>query len=130
MVRHVLYWFVLMLVAVANGALREMVYGPAMAEQTAHQVSTLTGILLTGLAAWGWFRFRPLTSWAQARVVGACWLVMTLIFEFGFGHYVAGTPWERLLQDYDMAAGRLWPLFLLWVLAMPFVFYRVRPRAR
>lgn len=28
-------------------------------------------------------------------------------------------PWSRLLADYDLAAGRLWPLVLLALLLMP-----------
>ena len=51
-IRHILFWFVLMLVAVCNGILREATYGKRMSELTAHQISTVTGILLAGAVVW------------------------------------------------------------------------------
>lgn len=123
--RHLLFWFVLMLVAIANGTLREWLMGPGLTELAAHQLSTLTGILSTGLAVWLFSRVWPLISPSQAWLVGCCWLLFTLLFEFTFGHFVAGHPWARLLHDYNLAAGRVWPLFLLWVAIMPYLFYRI-----
>lgn len=123
--RHILFWFVLMLVAIGNGMLREATYGKRVAELTAHQISTLTGILITGLVVWGFSRAWPLESQVQAWTVGISWLVLTLSFEFLFGHYVAGHPWGRLLQDYNLLAGRVWVVFLIWVVAMPFIFYKL-----
>jgi hypothetical protein len=40
-------------------------------------------------------------------------------FEFGFGHYVSGAPWTELLADYDVRAGRLWPLVLFTTIVAP-----------
>jgi hypothetical protein len=59
-------------------------------------------------------RWRPVSG-RQAIAVGLIWLVMTVAFEFVFGHYVAGHSWERLLYDYDLPAGRLWSLVLAWI---------------
>ena len=116
---YLLWWFVLALVAVGNGALREALLADRLAERTAHQLSTLTLVLATGLVtAWLARRVRPRDD-AQAWRLGLAWLVLTLAFECGFGRWVAGHSWERLLADYDLAAGRLWPLFLAWVLVLP-----------
>jgi len=123
--RHLFFWFVLMLLAIANGILRETLLTPRFTELTAHQISTLSGIVLTGLAVGLFARRWPLASPSQAWLVGICWLMSTLLFEFTFGHYVAGHAWARLLQDYNLSAGRVWPLFLLWVTVMPYLFYRV-----
>jgi hypothetical protein len=49
---------------------------------------------------------------------------MTLAFEFLFGHFVAGHSWARLLQDYNLLAGRVWVLLLAWVALAPYLFYR------
>ena len=122
---HILFWFVLMLIAIGNGALREMAYGQAVGELQAHQISTLTGILFSGLAVWAFSRLYPLPSEYQAWLVGISWLALTLAFEFIFGHFVMGHSWTTLLQDYNLFAGRLWLLFLLWILAMPYVFYKL-----
>jgi hypothetical protein len=51
--------------------------------------------------------------------VGALWVGLTVAFEFGFGHYVMGAPWEVLLADYDILRGRLWPLVLAANLVAP-----------
>lgn len=123
-IRHIFFWFVLMLVAIGNGILREVIFGQHVIELAAHQISTLTGIVFTGLAVWLFARIWPLASQSQAWVVGISWLLLTLIFEFTFGHYVAGHSWARLLQDYNLFAGRVWVVFLLWVAIMPYIFYK------
>lgn len=123
--RHLFFWLVLMLLAIANGILRETLLSPRFTELAAHQLSTLSGIVLTGLVAGLFARRWPLASPSQAWLVGICWLMFTLLFEFTFGHYVAGHSWARLLQDYNLSAGRVWPLFLLWVAVMPYLFYRL-----
>ena len=38
--------------------------------------------------------------------IGAAWVVLTVIFEFGFGHYVDGKSWSELLENYNLPAGR------------------------
>jgi hypothetical protein len=119
LLRYLAFWFVLAVVAIANGTLRQFVYGPWMTELTAHQLSTLTGILFTGLAVAAFHRRYPIPTARQAVSIGAAWLAMTIAFEFGFGHYVAGHPWQALLADYNLAAGRLWALFLAWIALLP-----------
>jgi hypothetical protein len=61
----------------------------------------------------------------QAIVIGLIWLGLTVVFEFLFGHYVMGNPWERLLHDYNLLAGRVWVFVLIWITIAPYVFYRI-----
>lgn len=124
--RYTFAWIILLVVAIANGALREAVYKSRLGELRAHQVSTLTGMILFGIIIWGLSRLWPLASAKQAWTVGFIWLALTLAFEFLFGHFVTGTPWSKLLQDYNVLEGRLWPLILIWVTVAPYVFYRMR----
>lgn len=117
MLRHyVSFWLVLALLGVANGILRESTYGRHLSDLTAHQFSTVTGILMSGAAIWIFHRYRPTVSMQQAWSIGAIWLTMTVAFEFGFGHFVAGHSWQRLFADYNLLAGRVWSLFLVWIL--------------
>jgi len=51
--------------------------------------------------------------------LGIGWAAATVLFEFGFGHWVAGHPWSRLVADYDLLAGRIWVLVLLTLLIGP-----------
>jgi len=57
------------------------------------------------------------------------WLALAIGLEFIFGHYVMGNSWEWLLGDYNLLAGRLWVLVLLWIAAAPYVFYWLSTRS-
>ena len=122
--RYVLAWVPMVAIAVVNGTLRQAWYGRHLSELRAHQVSTLTALLLLGLYMRWVIRRWPPRSTAQALGIGGLWLVLTLAFEFLFGHYVAGHSWTRLAADYDLLAGRLWPLVLLWVAMAPYLLAR------
>jgi hypothetical protein len=43
----------MIVIAIANGVLREYGYGKRMRERAAHQLSTLIGIVLFGIYIWG-----------------------------------------------------------------------------
>ncbi len=119
LIRYMLFWLLLALVAVANGILRESTYGKMVSGLAAHQISTLTGIVFTGVLVFWLHRFWPIESVRQAWLIGTIWLIMTVAFEFGFGHFVAGHPWSRLFADYDLFSGRVWLVFLIWILVLP-----------
>ena len=37
-----------------------------------------------------------------------------------------GHPWSRLLHDYNVFAGRVWVVILMWITIAPYVFYRMQ----
>lgn len=114
-----------MVLAILNGALRVRTYGKHMPEFRAHQLSTLTGILLIALAVYCMHLIWPLESAKQALTVGAVWFLMTLGFEFGFGHYIMKNSWKKLFAYYRIDKGRVWILFLIWTAIAPYVIYTV-----
>ncbi len=118
-------WFVLLVIAMINGGLRDLTYGRYVSELSAHQISCVTGILLFAVAIRHYVRRWPPTSARAAWHIGLFWMALTVAFEFLFFHYVAGHPWQVLLANYDMRAGRLWPLILLWVACAPWLFFRL-----
>lgn len=126
--KYLVLWLLLAVVAIANGIVRQATYGKTLPELQAHQVSTVTAVLATGAVVWAIQRVWPIESVAQSWMIGVCWLVMTIAFEFGFGHYVAGHSWSRLFADYNLLEGRVWPVFLVWVLVVPFVVFRLSNR--
>jgi hypothetical protein len=126
MLKYFLLWFPMVALAVANGAARELTMKARLGELRAHQVSTVSLIVIVGLFTWAAFRWWPPESWRQAAEVGVLWLLLTLAFEFLFGHYVAGHPWSRLMHDYNVMAGRLWVFVPLWIVLAPVLMYRVR----
>ncbi|WP_347350769.1 hypothetical protein [Intrasporangium sp.] len=107
--------------AVANGTVRELVLVPWLGATGARQVSTLALVLLLAGYIWWLCRRLPLPTVRVALRVGVLWVVLTLGFEFGLGHYVQGKPWATLLADYDLSAGRIWLLVPLWTLVAPAV---------
>ncbi len=118
LLKYIAFWLVLAILAVGNGILRGSTYGRHVPDLAAHQISTVTGILITGVAIWLFHRYEPTTSMQQAWLIGAIWLATTIVFEFGFGHFVAGHSWQRLFADYNLLTGRIWSLFLVWILVV------------
>jgi len=113
-----------MALGVANGVLREVTYGSLIPEIRAHQLSTVLLIFFTGLFVWLLNNHWPIPSLRRAWMIGLAWLSLTILFEFGFGHFVIGHPWARLFADYNILAGRIWILFLVWILVLPVLIYR------
>ena len=124
--KYALAWIPMVFIAIANGVLRQYSYGRWMKKLSAHQVSSLTAVILFYLYTWILGKKLPLESLRQALAIGIIWLCLTVAFEFLFGHYVANHPWSRLIQDYNLLSGRLWALVLLAVTAAPFVVYKLK----
>jgi len=128
--KYALGWVLLAVLAIGNGILRQSTYGRLMPELVAHQVSTLSAMLIVALASVAMQRAWPLPSATDAVAVGVMWLAMTVCFEFLFGHYVAGHSWARLLQDYNLLQGRVWSLFLAWLALVPWLVHRFATKGR
>ena len=129
MARYVLAWISMVFIAVANGVLRVLTFGKVFSELRAHQLSTATGIVVMGVYIWAVMRRWPPSSGRQALAIGLLWVLLTVAFEFLFGHFVMGHAWSRLFQDYNLLQGRVWLVFLAWLAIAPFTFYRLRRAA-
>lgn len=122
---YTIAWLPLVLIAILNGALRELGYKQFMKELHAHQISTLIGMVLVAIYVWIMGLIWPIESLTQAFQIGGIWLLLTILFEFGFGHFIMGHPWEKLFFDYNIFAGRVWLLFILWTAVSPAVFFLI-----
>jgi len=123
--RYLLAWLPMILIAEANGALREAWLVPRFGEHAARQLSTLLLVALLAIYVGTVTRTWPILSGRQAIAVGALWLALTLAFEFALGRFVSGLSWREMIAEYDLTAGRLWALVPLWVAVAPYVFFRV-----
>ncbi|MEC4814802.1 MAG: hypothetical protein SAK29_16200 [Scytonema sp. PMC 1069.18] len=123
---YILAWFPMILIAIINAGIRELVYAKYFGELRAHQISTVTGILLFGLYVWILTRLQHIQSTEQALVIGLIWLLLTVSFEFLFGHYIVGLEWSQLLADYNLLAGRVWIFVLVWIAIAPLVFFSLQ----
>ena len=123
MLKYILLWFPMLLIATMNGAIREYFFKKFLAELSAHQLSTVTLLILFAVYIWFVMMRFPPHSASMALGIGVIWVLMTLCFEFGFGRY-RGNSWETLLRDYNLLKGRLWVLIPIWVLIAPYIFYK------
>jgi hypothetical protein len=123
--KYTIAWVGLVVVAIINGAIREKGYKKYMSELRAHQVSTVTGIILFGIFIYILSLIWKIQSAGQAITIGLLWLALTIAFEFVFGHFVMKHPWSKLLNDYNILKGRLWLLILIWTTIAPYVFYKL-----
>jgi hypothetical protein len=106
-------WLGMLLAAFLNGALRALLIVPYVGEPVGHVLSV---VLLSGAIFGLTYLFvrtqRPLPARTLFQI-GLFWLVLSLLFEFGFFHYVMHEPWEKLLADYNLFRGRL--LIVVWL---------------
>lgn len=124
--RALVIWCAIVPFAIVNGAIRDLWIAPEVGDARAHVISTLTLCLaIVALASLTIAWIRPFGLRAIARI-GLMWLVLTLAFEFLAGHFVFGTPWERLLADYNVARGRLWILVPMTTAVAPWIAARLR----
>lgn len=121
---YLLAWIGLAVIMILNGIMRGL-YQPFMSELMAHQISTITGIVLVFLVTWFMNKNWPIPSDTKSLYIGVSWLIMTILFEFIFGHYVIGHPWNRLFHDYNLLEGRIWSLFLVAITIMPYTVFNL-----
>ena len=108
--KALLYWFLLMLLAILNGTVRIKLIIPFTGLTIGLAISTLLLCALILGATWVGIRWLGPADAKQAWGIGLLWLVMTLSFEFGAGHFLFKKPWSELLVDYNIAQGRIWVL--------------------
>lgn len=111
--RAALTWAAMIPVAIFNGTFRELALKPVLGDQTARQASVVTASLAFLVLVYLLMREYVVDETDRRLLeVGIAWLAATIVFEFGFGHFVDGKGWGELLHDYNISAGRLWPVFL------------------
>ena len=119
-------WLAILALAIANGLLREKILIPRLGSTTGLVSSGIllsAGILLVAWAGAPWYG--SLTSW-QWMLVGAFWLGLTLMFEFGFGRLVQHKTWGEMLEAYTFKDGNIWPLVLLVTLVAPWLVAKIK----
>ena len=126
--RWLVAWVGASVLGVTNGTLRELAYKDEVGERAAGQISTGTLIAILTLYFWALDRRWPILTNRSALTIGAAWVVMTIVFEFGFGHYVDGDSWSELLENYNVAAGSLWILVVVWIGLGPLAIRTMRDR--
>ena len=119
-------WFGILVLAIVNGMLRDVVLIPVLGHE---QGFILSGVILSALIltvtyiSLPWFGPAPM---ARYIALGLGWLFLTLVFEFTFGRLIQGKPWPELLEAYTFKGGNIWPVVLLVVTTAPYIAARIR----
>jgi len=120
LLRGLLMWLLFAVVAIISGILREKYLTPRLGDLRGHQAGTLIVITLFFILTYCLLgNLLVKASTVQAWMLGIIWLIMTICFEFLFGHYVVGHSWQHLLADYNILKGRLWGMVLLGITLFP-----------
>ena len=101
-------------------------YADRVGELAAHQISTAT--LLAALTYYVWLVDQrwPVPTTRTALAIGGIWAALTVLFEFGLGHYILSSPWSDLLANYNLADGRIWVLVPVWMVFAPAALHRLQ----
>jgi hypothetical protein len=124
--RIILFWLPMPVIAIFNAAIREKLLSLFLDELRSHQISTLLLIMWISLYGWIIFPYLKIQLPGDAWTTGFIWLVLTILFEFIAGRYAFKNPWTRLLADYNLARGRVWIIFLLYLAILPYLLYSVQ----
>lgn len=117
-------WLGLAVLAILNASVREFLISPVVGDYWGHVASTATFVALVSAVSYLYFTRRTEHTARELVAIGGLWLVATVLFEFGFDHYVVGNSWAALLADYDLLAGRVWVLVLVTLAVAPWFFGR------
>ena len=113
-------WLIFVVAGILNGVFRESFITPKVGEHAGHVISTI--ILICVILAVTYLFISNLKinyTRTDLLLIGAFWLMLTILFEFGFGHYVIGHSWSKLFADYNILKGRVWSLVLLTTFIAP-----------
>jgi hypothetical protein len=123
--RPLVVWIVIILVESVHGVLRQLFLTPLVGGLPARQLGVLVGSFLVFAIALLFSRWLGARTLRAQLAVGLVWVVLTVGFELGLG-VVLGLPRERILADYDIAAGGFMAFGLLFMLLAPALAARLR----
>lgn len=123
--KAVLFWFMLLAAALINAAIRETTYKPILTPYIgiwAHQISSLTGIILFYICIYCFLKRlkTPHTRW-DLVLVGALWILMTVVFESLMNAFIRKLSFDQVLQTYYFWRGDTWIFVLFSLVVSPLV---------
>lgn len=125
MLKAFLIWLLIIPIAILNGGLREICLQPLLGEVYANLLSGF--ILCVAIFLIAYFSLPKLnqSSLRSYVLIGLLWVALTLTFETLFG-LVQGHNFEKILQNYNMTRGNLWPLIVIFIGIVPWCIAKLR----
>jgi hypothetical protein len=124
--RAITVWLILMGAEFVHGALRTLFLAPLVGDFRARQIGVFTGSVIILVIACLSIRWMQGGTTAGLGAVGVVWVLLTVGFEVGLGHFGFGYSWERLLSDFNLPRGGLLPIGLVVLALSPVIAARVR----
>jgi hypothetical protein len=119
-------WLLMAIAMSVNGIARELLLKRTMSPQSADISSAIIGMMLIGGITY--VGFRPLAASSprigQLVALSIALVIATIVFECVIGRFADHKPWRELLDHYAIWRGELWPVVLLWLACMPFLWAR------
>ena len=127
--KSIIFWFILLLVALINATIRETTYKPLLVPHIgfwAHQISSLTGIILFFIAIY-FFLKKNQKNYSRNDLfkVGILWIFMTIVFESFMNIFIRRLNFQQILQTYYFWKGDTWFFVLLSLMISPFVVHKI-----
>lgn len=119
-------WFIIALLAIANGVLREYVLQPLLGINAALPLSGFLLSVIIFFVTYLVFSFFGKQNAVTYLLIGGQWLLTTLLFEFILGHYIYGQSWWELLQVFNVLNGNLFIIVLISSLVSPYSVARIK----
>lgn len=119
-------WLLIVVAAILNGVFREKVIVPVV---SAGLVLPLSGMLLSILVFLITLISITIIGSSEHKIyfiVGLFWVILTLSFEFLFGHFVVGKPWKEIIQVLNIWKGDLFIVVLFVTAIAPWIAAKVR----
>ena len=133
-IHAVLFWFALLVIALANAIIRETTYKPFLSPYIgmwAHQISSVTGILAFFGAIYIFLKSTKATYTVKDLIlIGTMWIVMTLGFETGMNIFLRKLNFREVLATYYFWKGETWIFVLLSLVISPLVADRLLMRKK
>ncbi|WP_189379432.1 hypothetical protein [Thalassotalea profundi] len=117
-------WLLIVLLAIANGVLRDKVLAQLLGKKLALPLSGISLSTLIVIVASNTIHFTGLSTFKGFINLGVYWLSITVIFEYTMGLFVEKKSLHEINQVFNIKKGNLFVLVLIVVtLAPPLIAY-------
>ena len=119
-------WLLIVIAAIINGVIREKLIVPIAGIETALPLSGITLSIIIFLISLVSVSFIGAMETKTFLAIGVLWVLLTLSFEFLFGHYVVGKSWKEIMQVFNIQKGDLFIVVLFVTAVSPWVTGKIR----
>ena len=119
-------WLLIVIAAIINGVIREKLIVPMAGIETALPLSGITLSIIIFLISLVSVPFIGAMESKTFLTIGVLWVLLTLSFEFLFGHYIVGKSWKEIMQVFNMQKGDLFIVVLFVTALSPWVAAKLR----